>query len=27
VGTPDWLRAQDISMVARSAMQQRRGRH
>ena len=27
VGTPDWLRAQDISMVSRSAMQRRRGRH
>jgi predicted Zn-dependent protease len=27
VGTPDWLRAQDISMVSRSAMQRRHGHH
>ena len=27
VGTPDWLRAQDISMVSRSAVQRRRGHH
>ena len=24
VGTPDWLRAQDIAMVSRSAVQQQR---
>jgi predicted Zn-dependent protease len=27
VGTPDWLRAQDIAMVARSAVQRQRNRH
>ena len=27
VGTPDWLRAQDIAMVSRSAVQQRHGHH
>jgi predicted Zn-dependent protease len=26
VGSPDWLRAQDIAMVSRSAVEQRRGR-
>ena len=25
VGTPDWLRAQDISMVSRNAVQRQRG--
>lgn len=27
VGTPDWLRAQDIAMVSRSAVERRRGRN
>ena len=25
VGTPDWLRAQDIAMVSRNAVQRQRG--
>ena len=27
VGTPDWLRAQDIAMVSRTAVERRRGRN
>jgi len=27
VNTPDWIRAQDIAMTARAAVQQRHGHH